>query len=186
MGATADYITNLSNLKSGDLGRLRQLSGLDLDETVDGFDLFAGLWWPLRQKNKNAPNRRVAWLIAKLYAFCPLEQAEGCYFVSQLRRCEPYEIKSRERFRKKFDELLLSPLENLEPYLQWALKEIASLKEPRLDWIKLTDDLSIWEKGEYHSYKKDIRQKDIRLFWTEKYLKIENNQNLFEGVKNAD
>lgn len=181
MEATRAYIRTLTELKPGALGLLRSHAGSGLDESVEGFDLFAGLWWPMRQKYPDTPQRKIAWLIAKLFAFCPLEHSDGYYFVSQLLRTEPYEFKARQRYRKKFDELLLAPTENIEPYLQWALKEISSLKEPRLDWVTLTEDLSIWEKGEYHRY-----YKDIRLFWTEKYLKIENNQNLFEGVKNAD
>ena len=60
MTATEQYIEVLTHLKSGDLGLLRTHSGQGLDETVGGFDLFAGLWWPLRQKNERAPRREVA------------------------------------------------------------------------------------------------------------------------------
>ncbi|MBC8204264.1 MAG: type I-E CRISPR-associated protein Cse2/CasB [FCB group bacterium] len=157
MGATAKYIKTLTQLKPGSLGLLRSYSGLELDESVDGFDLFAGLWWPLRRKSPKTPRRKVAWLIAKLYAFCPLENSPGDTLPCQLRRCEPNEEKKRKRFSQKFDELLLSSLDSIEPALQWALREIAS-KGFRLDWIKLTDDLSIWEK------------ESKRLEWTNNYL----------------
>lgn len=157
MGATADYIKNLTELKPGSLGLLRSHAGLGLDETLDGFDLFAGLWWPLRRKSPKTPRRKVAWLIAKLYAFCLLEYSPGDTFSRQLRHCEPYEKEARKRFRQKFNELLLSPLDNIEPALQWALHELAS-KELKLDWVKLTNDLSIWERESKH------------LEWAKEYL----------------
>ena len=77
MTATESYIAVLTSLKAGDLGLLRKHAGQGLDETVDGFDLFAGLWWPLRQRNQRAPRREVAWLVAKLYAFCPIPESPG-------------------------------------------------------------------------------------------------------------
>jgi len=159
MTAIDQYIKVLSDLKPGDLGLLRTHSGQGLDESVNGFDLFAGLWWPLRQKNQFAPRRQVAWLIAKLYAFCPIEQSSGDALARQLRRCEPKKEDARKRHRQQFDDLLLTPLDSIEPALQWALREIAS-RRLKLDWVKLTDDLSYWE----HESK--------RLKWARDYLNL--------------
>ncbi len=145
MSATDRYINILTQLKSGDLGLLRTHAGQGLDESVDGFDLFAGLWWPLRQKNERAPKREVAWLIAKLYAFCPIEHSPGDTLARQLRRCQPDKDPAKERFRQAFDRMLSLPLNQIEPALRWALDRIAS-KGRKLDWVTLTDDLWRWER----------------------------------------
>lgn len=157
MSATEQYIDVLTRLKSGDLGLLRTHAGQGLDESVDGFDLFAGLWWPLRQKNERAPRRAVAWLIAKLYAFCPLPQSPGDTLARQLRKCQPHGEAASERFRQKFDRMLIMPLDKIEPALRWALNEVASNSQ-KLDWVRLTDDLSIWER------------ETTRLKWAEQFL----------------
>jgi CRISPR type I-E-associated protein CasB/Cse2 len=135
----------LTRLKPGEIGLLRTHAGQGLDESVGGFDLFAGLWWPLRQKSNRAPRRQVAWLTAKLFAFCPIQQSPDETVARQLGQCQPREETSRKRFQQKFDEILLSPLGGIEPALRWALGIIHS-ENKKLDWVKLTDDLSIWER----------------------------------------
>lgn len=157
MTPTQQYIEVLTRLKMGELGLLRTHAGQGLDESVDGFDLFAGLWWPLRQKNQRAPRREVAWMIAKLYAFCPIPQSPGDTLARQIRRCQPNKDPAKTRFRKKFDGLLVLPLDRIEPALQWALDLVASTNET-LDWVRLTDDLSAWE------------HERTRLRWAEEYL----------------
>jgi CRISPR type I-E-associated protein CasB/Cse2 len=158
MTATEEFIKVLSNLKEGDLGILRKHAGQGLDESVNGFDLFAGLWWPLRAKSPRVPRRQTAWLVAKLYAFCSISQSPGETIAYQLRRCEPREERERKSFRQRFDELLKLPLDQIEPNIRWALDIIAS-KELKLDWVKLTDDLSIWQR------------ESTRLKWAEEYIK---------------
>jgi CRISPR type I-E-associated protein CasB/Cse2 len=142
---TEQFIDGLTRLKTGDLGLLRAHAGKGIDESVDAFDLFSGLWWPLRQKNERAPRRAVAWLVAKLYAFRPLLHAPGKPLAGQLRQCRPREGGAVERFQRKFDDILLLPLGSIEPALQWAIAVIGSNRIP-LDWARLTDDLSIWER----------------------------------------
>lgn len=158
MTPTEQYIDALTCLKTGELGLLRTHAGQGLDESVDGFDLFTGLWWPLRQRSERTPRREVAWLIAKLYAFSPIEHSPGETLVGQLRQCRPNEERARERFRQKFDEMLTLPLRLIEPALRWALDLIAS-RDLKVDWAKLTDDLSIWEL------------ESTRLKWAEEFLK---------------
>lgn len=157
MTVTEQYIDVLARLKTGELGLLRTHAGQGLDESVHGFDLFAGLWWPLRQKNKRAPRRAVAWTIAKLFAFCPIEHSPGDTLARQLGRSQPNENRARERFRQKFDEMLNLPLDKIEPAIQWALGQVAANGQ-KLDWVKLTDDLSIWER------------EHTRLVWAEQFL----------------
>lgn len=158
MTPTEQYINNLTDLKAGELGLLRTHAGQALDETVDGFDLFTGLWWPLRQKNERTPRREVAWLIAKLYAFRPIPQSPGETLAYQLGRCWPDKDPGKERFQQRFDRMLTLPLGKIESALQWAL-DLLDSKDLKLDWVKLTDDLSIWER------------ESKRLQWAEQFLK---------------
>ena len=158
MKPTQQYINVLTNLKTGELGLLRTHAGQGLDETVDGFDLFTGLWWPLRQKNERAPRREVAWLIAKLYAFRPIEHSPGETLACQLGRCRPVKDIDKERFKQRFDRMLPLPLGKMEVDLQWAL-DLLDSKSLKLDWVKLTDNLSIWE------------HESTRLKWAEDFLK---------------
>ena len=153
--ATEQYIEVITRLKAGDLGLLRTHAGQGIDESVHGFDLFAGLWWPLQNKSQFAPRREVAWLIAKLYASCPIEHSPGDMLARQLRRCQPSEAS--ERFRQRFDRMLMLPLNKIEPELRWAIGLIGS-NDKQLAWVKLTDDLSIWER------------ESTRLRWAEQFL----------------
>ena len=145
MTQTAKYIKVLADLKAGDLGLLRTHAGQDLDESLEGFDLFTGIWWPLRQKSQRAPRRSVAWLIAKLFAFKPIPSSKGELFASQLAKCQPKGKRNRDRFRKKFDELLCMSLDKIEPALHWSLGILHS-NDLKIDWVKLADDLSVWER----------------------------------------
>lgn len=145
MTTTEEYIGVLIHVKSGELGLLRQHAGQSLDHSVDGFDLFSGLWWPLRAKSQRTPRREVAWLIAKLYARRPIGHSSGPTLAFQLGRVRPGEKKARRRFDQRFDGMLSLPLGKIEPSLGWALGLLASGNSP-LDWVKLTDDLSNWER----------------------------------------
>ena len=164
MTPTEQYIKVLMNLKTGELGLLRMHAMQGLDESVEGFDLFAGLWWPLRQRNERAPRREVAWLIAKLYAFSSLTHSPDEMFASQLGRCRPVRGDEKERFAKRFDRMLNLPLSKIEPNLQWAL-DLLDSNNLKVDWVRLTDDLSIWER------------ESTRLEWANEFLRT------FEGGK---
>jgi CRISPR type I-E-associated protein CasB/Cse2 len=141
------------------------LADLPLDESVDGFDLFAGLWWPLRAKNQRAPRREVAWLIAKLYAFRPMSQAPGATMAGQLGKLHFPDKGAWDRHQQRFDELLVLPLSGIEPALRWGLTLIAD-NGKKLDWVRLTDDLSIWEREE------------TRREWAMEFLGLNRSQTL--------
>lgn len=153
--STAHFVKRLKDLKEGERSRLRSLAGRPLDARLDGFDLFTGLWWPLRATNKAAPRRETSWLVAKLFgAFgsavphvVPEGQPTGPALPAVLGVCEPRrthcsdaaplnsppperepaksEFIAARKFRTRFDALLCSPLPALEPHLRWALGEIA-------------------------------------------------------------
>jgi CRISPR type I-E-associated protein CasB/Cse2 len=179
MTRTEEFIERLQALKEGERSRLRRLAGKPLDETLIGFDLFTGLWWPLRQKSQTAPRRETSWLVAKLHSSFPIRhtrpgKADATPSLPLvLGQCEPREEHGRRRFRTRFDALLSSPLSALESHLRWALSIVAdavdSGKCPGLDWALLLDDLSIWDRGEEHRHERDIRE-----IWAEQYLKAAN------------
>jgi len=185
--STVDYIRRLEALHEGERARLRSLAGQPLDARLDGFDLFTGLWWPLRQMNRDAPRRETSWLVAKLFgAFGsvvshvrPDEVRMGPTLPAVLGQCEPRHEHDGPRFRARFDALLCSPLPGLEPHLRRALNEVAQAVQGRvphargvrgIDWAKLLDDLSIWDRGEEHRLGRDVC--DI---WAETYLDAAEN-----------
>ncbi len=185
MNQTAKYIKKLSDLQEGERSRLRRLTGQPLDATLDGFDLFTGLWWPLRAKSPAIPRREQSWLVAKLFCAYPVPHIRpdsdvGPCLPEVLGRCEPADDSGRDRFRARFDALLCSPLSSLEPHLRWALGEIARAVSGHLshardvkgiDWIQLLDDLSIWDRGEEHR-----RKREVRNIWAEIYLNATNSK----------
>lgn len=156
---TEHYIKTLEALDAGDLSRLRAWAGKRLDESLNGFDLFSGLWWPLRQISPKAPRREVAWLIAKLFAAKPLVHSPGNTLARQLRRCRPADERLRERFGQRFDDILAAPLDRIETPLRWALGQIAATGG-KLDWVKLTDDLSVWHR------------ESVRIEWAKQFLDL--------------
>ncbi|MCI4625348.1 MAG: type I-E CRISPR-associated protein Cse2/CasB [Candidatus Magnetoovum sp. WYHC-5] len=159
MTPTQQYIEILTRLKDGELTLFRKHAGDRLDERVTGFDLFTGIWWPLRQKNAGAPRREVAWLIAKLYAASKIQPSnnDNETLACQLRKCCPKSEPDKTRFRQRVDQMLVLSIDKIEHFLRWALTTIA-LNGYSLDWVKLTDDLSIWER------------ESTRYKWAEQFL----------------
>jgi CRISPR type I-E-associated protein CasB/Cse2 len=179
MSQTEEFIRRLQALKEGERSRLRRLVGKPLDETLHGFDLFTGLWWPIREKTPRAPERRSAWLVAKLYAAFPVPHmrkghAELARVLGQSERSLRKEF-DRKRIRRRFDALLQTPLSGLEPHLWWALSILHSgvgRKQVRgLDWVRLLDDLRLWVRGPDKQDKDPLRrERDVRDIWAENYL----------------
>lgn len=168
MTQTDEFIIRLESLKEGERSLLRRLSGRPLGETLEGFDLFTGLWWPLRYRNRFAPRRETSWLITKLYGAFPIHQVrvdmDGhsmtlARLVARARHGDAY---AAERFDRRFDALLQSPLPGLEPHLRWALSVatdvVAIRRAAGLDWVQLLDDLSIWDRGKEHRRGIDVRE----------------------------
>jgi len=179
MSQTAEYIKKLSDLQEGERAQLRRLAGQSLDATIQGFDLFTVLWWPLRAKSPSVPRRGPSWLVAKLFgAFriphIPPESGAGSSLPEVLGRCEPNDEDGSRQFRARFDALLCSSLLSLEPHLRWALSRVdkavaGHIPHARdvtgIDWVQLLDDLSIWDRG-----KENSRGRDIHDIWAEMYL----------------
>jgi len=160
MSQTAEYIPRLSDLQDGERARLRALAGQPLDRTLHGFDLFVGIWWPLRAANERTPRREPSWLVAKLSGTSSVphvrpEPDVGPSLPGVLGKCEPREDRDSRRFRTRFDAIVCSSLSDVETHLHWSLREIAKAVTGRLtyagnvtgiDWVLLLDDLSLWDK----------------------------------------
>ncbi len=143
--STLKYINLLSNLKNGELSLLRTMRNKPLDETLDGFDLFTSIWWPLREESSRAPQRETAWLIAKLFAAYPIRQEDGAkmsYLLGSLYRSHRNDVLGNQ-ILKLNDKIVAQPLAMLEPDLGMALSMIRK-KKSSIDWADLTDTLSIW------------------------------------------
>lgn len=183
MSQTAEYIKRLSDLQEGERSRLRRLAGQSLDATLQGFDLFTGLWWPLRAKSPSTPRREPSWLVAKLFVTFRIphishDSGTRSSLPEVLGCCEPQDEDGRKRFRNRFDTLLCSSLLSLEPHLRWALGEVARVVAGHvpnardvkgIDWVQLLDDLSVWDRGE-----ENHRGRDVRDIWAETYLNAIN------------
>jgi len=170
-------------MKEGERSLLRRLSGQPLDTTIQGFDLFTGLWWPLRAKSPAAPRRVPSWLVAKLFGAFHIPHIPEHSLPAVLGRCEPHNDKDRERFRRRFDAILCSPLSSLEPHLRWAMgvvtRAITGNVVSGIDWKQLLDDLSIWDRGEEHRLRRDIRE-----IWAERYFKASKERRLKDVNRN--
>jgi hypothetical protein len=163
MSQTAEYIKRLSDLQEGERSRLRRRAGQPLDATLPGFDLFTGLWWPLRAKSQATPRREPSWLLSKLFGAFRVphirpDSGAGPSLPEVLGRCEPHDEDGRKRFRTRFDALLCSSLSSLEPHLRWALRGVARVVAGHvphagnvlgIDWVYLLDDLWLWD-GKYN------------------------------------
>lgn len=148
MTQTERYILRLLQLHEGDRALLRRSAGRKLDAGLPAFDLFTGLWWPLRQKSPRTPQRWCAWVVAKLYGSFPFPDSERS-LPAAMGALEPREERERARFRGGFDLLLAAPADEilLEPHLSWCLRQIRARTpgDTGVDWGQLLDDL--WEWG---------------------------------------
>ena len=108
MTQTEQFIRRLEMLQEADRSQLRRVAGKQLNEALQGFDLFTGLWWPLRD-GPAAPRKETSWLVAKLYAAFGIRNDRsdkteaGPTLARILGWCEPRDDHSRHRFRARFD-----------------------------------------------------------------------------------
>ena len=174
---TTGFVGKLTALKEGDLAVLRGLANQPLDTSLEGFDLFTGLWWGLRQADKWTPGREVSWLACKLYAQNPQPQQDGAALPFLLRQymMSQYgnDLDGRDRFSQKLDRLLASSFAELESQLTWAIRLVrrdepkakknpeSNVGDPRgFDWVHLINSLSHWDRS------------TTRTKWAEQFLNI--------------
>ena len=140
MSATAEFIARLAALGPGDLARLRRLAGAPLHEALDGFDLFTGLWWPLRQHNPHVPRREAAWIAAKLFAWHPAGGGAGSLGAALGKLARSGTVA--EAAARLLDLLVAAPAPP-EPLLRRVLRLLAR-RDIALDWVQFVDDLAHW------------------------------------------
>lgn len=190
MTPTENFINKLEHLGDGERSLLRRHLGKPLHGSLAGFDLFTGLWWPLREKDQRAPSRETSWLVAKLFCARPIPHIRDPQpdkkkprlhqhrLATLLGRLEPpYNDPNHKRFRDRFDALLCATLDTIEPHLDWALgvlrRQMGKGFLQALDWAQLLDDLWQWERFEKRYLSEDDREadvRDIRDEWAEHYL----------------
>ena len=139
MTPTEEFIASLTGLGTHDLFLLRTHARQRPDASVGVFHLFKGL------RGEWIPGREIAWLIAKVYAYCPISHKPGATLPRQLGHCRPSRQEAQKRFTERFDRMLLLPFDQVEPQIRWALRRLAA-RGFALDWVKLTRDLSLWER----------------------------------------
>ena len=76
---------------------------------------FLGLMVALAEKNERAPRREVAWLVAKLYAFCPFRIAPARPSLAAIGRCRPTKDPQEIRFPEKVRRMLPCRLTTSNP-----------------------------------------------------------------------
>jgi len=189
MSVTRDYIKRLAALDAGELALLRGLAGRPLSERLNGFDLFTGMWWPLRQRNPRTPRREPSWLVAKLWATygrrLPLDDSSPVTapgIAPLLGGIEPRDEHGQPRFRHRVQNLLACDVGRVEPLLRWALDRIAETRADRpLDWVGLLDDLSDWDAPGT-----DLAASDVRVRWARDYLDATRHPRTPQGSIHAD
>lgn len=187
MTPTEAFISKLENLKDGERSLLRRHLGQPLHKSLAGFDLFTGLWWPLREKDPRAPSRDTSWLVAKLFCARPIPHRRRDHrddrafnlatILGYIERRDHSDDYDQKRFRDRFDALLCAALDTIEPQLDWALGVVRAAhgkgQVPGLDWAQLLDDLWQWERFEKRYLSEDDREADvydIRDEWAMHYL----------------
>lgn len=172
MTQTEIFVCRLETMGVGELAQLRVLAGSSLDESLPGFDQFTGLWWPLRQRSQRTPPREASWLLAKLFSWHKIAQVDGddASLPRILGRCEPINRPDQRRHLQRIDALLCAQLSALEPHLRWALsvaaRETKHGRAPGVNWVRLLDDLSAWERGaDRHG------EHGVRNLWVMEYMR---------------
>ncbi|MGC8840676.1 MAG: type I-E CRISPR-associated protein Cse1/CasA [Candidatus Sumerlaeaceae bacterium] len=166
-------------LKAGNLALLRTLATRNLSSDLQAYDLFTGLYWPIRQRSPRAPRRVDAWLVAKLYARFPWspsteEQDAFPAHLRQLWRLGAANEMFRRYIRRRFDALFASGhgereanLSSIFSCLQKAFRSQPARKVAHpvlpgsrlpLDWARLLDELRDWDQVRYDWIRKIIKE----------------------------
>jgi hypothetical protein len=173
MSQTRDYLKRLARLDTGELTVLRSLAGRPLSDRLHGFDLFTGMWWPLRQRSPRTPRREPSWVVAKLWATygrqLPFADASDVHppgVAALLGSIQPRDENERGPFRHRVQGMLACNVRGVERPLRWALDSIAAVHHGRpLDWVGLLTDLSKWDEPGT-----EFAASDIRIRWAREYL----------------
>ena len=152
MTSTELFVEALARLRSGDLAMLRAHAGQGLDESLQAFDLFTGLWWPVRQRNQRAPRREVGvagWPscthTAHLLHLPGRRSRANCVGASRTMN------DSARGFGRCLTCFWNHPSRRWNRFFSGRCARLRHCRckpavRPRLDWARLTDDLSLWHR----------------------------------------
>ena len=160
------FINSLFQLKSSDRFIFRNLAQQGIGSNVKAFDIFTKIWWPLRKKFSTMSNKETCWLIAKLFCAFPIplphdEKERDCSLPTLLGEIETdLNEMNVNRHTSKFKSLLVSPFENIESNLRWALtiikKRYDSNNIPGFSWDLLMSDLSSWKSPASSNHRNNL------------------------------
>jgi len=144
MNLTAEFVEKIRSLGPADLDLLRRCADAPPDVSIQAFDLFTGLWWPLRQRSPRVPARGPSWLVAKLFPWNPRPGGTGTLGAA-LVRLAPRGPEDRIRERARFGRLLSASGHALEVQLRHGLRRLNRAQVP-VDWAQLLEDLTQWNQ----------------------------------------
>lgn len=158
MDLYVERIVSAPGLKGGHLARLRALAMKKLSADVSAYDLFTGLYWPIRGRSPRAPRRNDAWNLAKLYAKFPwVPSADNVHTLPEhlSRLCLTLPTASLAR---RFDRLFVIRGKDFELALQQLLAltrkplqasavthPLLPGKFPPLNWSRLLHEMRDWD-----------------------------------------
>ncbi len=158
MDLYVERIVSAPGLKGGHLARLRALAMKKLSADVSAYDLFTGLYWPIRGRSPRAPRRNDAWILAKLYAKFPwVPSADNVHTLPEhlSRLCLTLPTASLAR---RFDRLFVMRGKDIELALQQLLAltrkplqasavthPLLPGKFPPLNWSRLLHEMRDWD-----------------------------------------
>lgn len=128
----------------GDWAVLAAAAHRSMEESAEAFDLFAGLYWSIRDRKLTPPSRGAAWLVLKLMASVPARARLGPRALGaahcpldQLPRRQPSGRATGKRARPAYP--VAMPLgQRLEAALYAAVEQHLRRREPLpIDWVTL-------------------------------------------------
>jgi len=114
-----------------------------MHDCIEAFDLFTGLWWPLR-RGPRVPGREASWLVAKLFPWNP-STVEGGSLGDVLGQTAPRRREDLLRERRRIDSLLRAQGRPLEACLRQAVCRL-NRAGVALDWVQVLQDLTLWDR----------------------------------------
>ena len=147
LGPAAQFVRWLGELGESDLKALRRATGRRRGRDVRVYDIFCGLFRQLRRKHIMA--RWAYYLVATLYPWHPENERTGD-FGAAMRRLRPRspDREGRARADRRFVRLLDAKGRDLTMQLAACVRALRQ-QGVAIDWLRLTDDLSNWYRGDH-------------------------------------
>jgi len=157
--AAEQFVDRLGELSESDLKTLRNAAGGRRGDDVRVYDIFTGLFRPLRRKHIMV--RWAYYLVATLYPWHP-GNGPPANLGAAMRRLRPpsREKDARDRADRRFRRLLDSKGRDLGVRLLECVRMLRREGIP-VDWPRLIEDLSQWYRGNHKT----------QYSWAEEYFR---------------